>query len=135
MPRSYVIGEFAEELGVHPETVKRWCRNGDLDHTRTPGGDQRIPHRELLRLAGDARPRDQVALYARVSSPVSYPQIKSLPRSMNSAENTDIYRRNALMKRFCRSRLSAFSNSQPPISPPESLLISIYRVQIRSDSV
>ena len=68
MPRSYAIGEFAEELGVHPETVKRWCRNGDLDHTRTPGGDRRIPHRELLRLAGDARPRDQVALYARVSS-------------------------------------------------------------------
>jgi putative resolvase len=68
MPRSYAIGEFAEELGVHPETVKRWCRNGDLDYTRTPGGDRSIPHRELLRLAGDARPRDHVALYARVSS-------------------------------------------------------------------
>lgn len=68
MPRSYAIGEFADELGVHPETVKRWCRNGDLDYTRTPGGDRRIPHRELLRLAGDDRPRDQVALYARVSS-------------------------------------------------------------------
>jgi putative resolvase len=68
MPRSYAIGEFAEELGVHPETVKRWCRSGDLDYTRTPGGDRRIPHRELLRLAGDARPRDHVALYARVSS-------------------------------------------------------------------
>lgn len=40
----------------------------DLDYTRTPGGDRRIPHRELLRLAGHDRPRDQVALYARVSS-------------------------------------------------------------------
>jgi putative resolvase len=68
MPRSYSIGAFADELGVHSETVKRWCRNGDLDYTRTPGGDRRIPHRELLRLAGDARPRDHVALYARVSS-------------------------------------------------------------------
>ena len=68
MPRSYSIGEFAEELGVHPESVKRWCRCGDLDYTRTPGGDRRIPHRELLRLAGAERPRDQVALYARVSS-------------------------------------------------------------------
>jgi len=68
MPRSYAIGEFAEELGVHPETVKRWCRSDDLDYTRTPGGDRRIPHRELLRLAGDDRPHDQVALYARVSS-------------------------------------------------------------------
>lgn len=68
MPRSYSIGAFADELGVHSETVKRWCRNGDLDYTRTPGGDRRIPHRELLRLAGNARPCDHVALYARVSS-------------------------------------------------------------------
>ena len=68
MVRSYSIGEFADELGVHPETVKRWCRNDDLDYTRTPGGDRRIPHRELLRLAGDSRSRDQAALYARVSS-------------------------------------------------------------------
>lgn len=68
MPRSYAIGEFAEELGVHTETVKRWCRSNDLDYTRTPGGDRRIPHRELLRLAGDDRPRDRIALYARVSS-------------------------------------------------------------------
>lgn len=68
MPRSYAIGEFADELGVHPETVKRWCRSGDLEYTRTPGGDRRIPHRELLRLAGDDRPRDRVVLYARVST-------------------------------------------------------------------
>ncbi|MFC7198955.1 IS607 family transposase [Halospeciosus flavus] len=68
MPRSYSIGEFADELGVHPQTVKRWCRNGDLDYTRTPGGERRIPHRELRRLAGDTRPTDRVALYARVST-------------------------------------------------------------------
>ena len=68
MPRSYSIGEFADELGVHAQTVKRWCRNDDLDYTRTPGGERRIPHRELRRLAGDTRPTDRVALYARVSS-------------------------------------------------------------------
>ena len=68
MPRSYSIGEFADELGVHAQTVKRWCRNDDLDYTRTPGGERRIPHRELPRLAGDTRPTDRVALYARVSS-------------------------------------------------------------------
>jgi len=68
MPRSYAIGEFAEELGVHPETIKRWCRSDDLNYTRTPGGDRRIPHRELLRLAGHGRPQDRVALYSRVSS-------------------------------------------------------------------
>ena len=68
MPRSYSIGEFADELGVHAQTVKRWCRNDNLDYTRTPGGERRIPHRELRRLAGDTRPTDRVALYARVSS-------------------------------------------------------------------
>jgi putative resolvase len=67
MPRTYSIGEFADELGVHPQTVKRWCRNDDVDYTRTPGGERRIPHRELLRLAGSARQTDRVALYARVS--------------------------------------------------------------------
>lgn len=68
MPRSYSIGEFADELGVHVQTVKRWCRNGDVEYTRTPGGERRIPHRELLRLAGSSRQTDRVALYARVSS-------------------------------------------------------------------
>ena len=67
MPRSYSIGEFADELGVHAQTVKRWCRNDDLDYTRTPGGERRIPHRELRRLTGDARLTDCVALYGRVS--------------------------------------------------------------------
>ncbi|PSQ41701.1 IS607 family transposase, partial [Halobacteriales archaeon SW_5_68_122] len=66
MPRSYSIGEFADELGVHAQTVKRWCRNDELDYTRTPGGERRIPHRELRRLAGDTRPTDRVTLYARV---------------------------------------------------------------------
>jgi hypothetical protein len=31
MPRSYATGEFAEELGVHPEPVNRWWRNDDED--------------------------------------------------------------------------------------------------------
>ena len=68
MPRSYSVGEFADELGVHRQTVKRWCREDEIDYTRTPGGSRRIPRRELLRLSGDARPTDCVALYARVSS-------------------------------------------------------------------
>ena len=68
MPRSYSVGEFADELGVHRQTVKRWCREDEIDYTRTPGGSRRIPHRELLRLSGDTRPTDRVALYTRVSS-------------------------------------------------------------------
>lgn len=68
MPRSYSVGEFADELGVHRQTVKRWCREEEIDYTRTPGGSRRIPRRELFRLSGDSRPTDRVALYARVSS-------------------------------------------------------------------
>lgn len=51
------ISEFADGLGMHVQTVKRWCRNGDVDYTRILGGERRIPYRELFRLAGDARPR------------------------------------------------------------------------------
>ena len=68
MPRSYSVGEFADELGVHRQTVKRWCREDEIDYTRTPGDARRIPRRELLRLSDNARPTDCVALYGRVSS-------------------------------------------------------------------
>ena len=64
MPRSYSVGEFADGLGVHRQTVKRWCREDEIDYTRTPGGSRR----ELLRLSGDARPTDRVGLHGRVSS-------------------------------------------------------------------
>lgn len=67
MPRSYSVGEFADELGVHRQTVKNWCRDGELNFTRTPGGHRRIPHRELLRLSGDTQQTDKVAIYGRVS--------------------------------------------------------------------
>jgi len=66
MQRSYLIGEFADELGIHVQTVKRWCRNDNHGYTRTPGGERLIPHRELRRLAGGTRPTDHIALYARV---------------------------------------------------------------------
>ncbi|KXA93243.1 resolvase [candidate division MSBL1 archaeon SCGC-AAA259E17] len=68
MPRTYSTGEFAKELGVHIQTVKKWCREGEIDYVRTPGGKRRIPHRELLRLSGSEKPRDKVAVYGRVSS-------------------------------------------------------------------
>lgn len=68
MPRSYSVGEFADELGVHRQTVKRWCREDEIDYTRTPGDARRIPRRELLRLSDDARSTDCVGLYGRVSS-------------------------------------------------------------------
>jgi len=68
MAKVYSVGEFAEELGVHPETVKRWCREDKVTYVRTAGGHRRIPHSELQRLEGTTQPRtDKVAIYARVS--------------------------------------------------------------------
>lgn len=68
MTKVYSIGEFADELGVHPETVKKWCREGQLSYSRTPGGHRRIPHTELQRLTGEpSRRTDKVAIYGRVS--------------------------------------------------------------------
>jgi putative resolvase len=68
MTKVYSIGEFADELGVHPETVKKWCRENQIQYSRTPGGHRRIPHTELQRLTGKpSRRTDKVAIYGRVS--------------------------------------------------------------------
>lgn len=67
MPRSYSVGAFADEFGVHRQTVKNWCRDEQIDYTRTPGGHRRIPHRELMWLSGNTQSTDKVAICARVS--------------------------------------------------------------------
>jgi excisionase family DNA binding protein len=38
----YRVGQVAEMLGVHRDTVQSWCRDGDLAATQTPGGHYRI---------------------------------------------------------------------------------------------
>ncbi|PTD93339.1 IS607 family transposase [archaeon SCG-AAA382B04] len=91
MPRTYSTGEFAKELGVHIQTVKKWCREGELDYTRTPGGKRRIPRRELLRLSGSEKPRDRIAIYARVSS-------------HGQKKNRDLERQVKHLKEYARSR-------------------------------
>jgi excisionase family DNA binding protein len=55
MTKVYSVGEFADELGVHRETVKKWCREDQIQYSRTPGGHRRIPHTELQRLVGNRR--------------------------------------------------------------------------------
>lgn len=91
MPRTYSTGEFAKEFGVHIQTVKKWCREGELDYTRTPGGKRRIPRRELLRLSGSEKPRDRVAIYARVSS-------------HGQKKNGDLERQAKHLKEYARSK-------------------------------
>lgn len=36
------VGEAAQMLGVHPDTLKRWERAGHIASTRTPTGHRRF---------------------------------------------------------------------------------------------
>lgn len=44
----------AQQLGVHPATLRRWADNGDILVMTTPGGHRRFPASEVTRLRGDA---------------------------------------------------------------------------------
>jgi len=64
------IGKAAKELGVSPETLRRWEAEGTIRVERTPGGHRRY---DLASLRGWSRkepePSDRITLaYARVSS-------------------------------------------------------------------
>lgn len=90
MPETYSVGEFADKIGVHYQTVKRWCREGNLDYTKTPGGDRRIPQREVNRFTGNKKPQDNIIIYARVSS-------------HNQKENGDLQRQINQAKKYAKS--------------------------------
>ena len=73
-------------MGIHPNTLRRWEREGKIRVVRTPKGRRRIPESEVKRLLGikeeegkgikgDVKKR--VAIYARVSS---YDQKNDLER-------------------------------------------------------
>ena len=46
----YVISVFAEIAGIHPQTIRKYERNGLLDPTRTPGGSRRFSENDLNKL-------------------------------------------------------------------------------------
>ena len=64
------IKEAARELGVWPETLRRWEAEGKIEPPmRTPGGKRRYDLAKLRGLAPHKAPsRRQTLLYARVSS-------------------------------------------------------------------
>jgi molybdopterin-binding protein len=49
------IGEAAEMLGVSPETLRRWEREGRLRVERSAGGQRLVPLSEVSRLLADRR--------------------------------------------------------------------------------
>jgi molybdopterin-binding protein len=53
MPRreqSLAVGEAAAELGVSPDTIRRWDRAGRIKTTRDARNRRRVPRREIARL-------------------------------------------------------------------------------------
>lgn len=42
------LGQAAQLLGVHPNTLRRWADDGDIHCTRTPGGHRRFREVEIL---------------------------------------------------------------------------------------
>jgi putative resolvase len=70
MDQIYGIERAAALLGVHPDTTRRWERQGKIRVLRTPGGKRRIPESEIRRLRGEAfsLPQRVLAIYGRVFS-------------------------------------------------------------------
>src|SRR5574344_166171 len=63
----YSIHKAAEALGVSIVTVRRWCKSGKLESTRTEGNHRRFSCAEINRLVGKQNSKIVVG-YARVSS-------------------------------------------------------------------
>lgn len=65
------IGEAAKRLGVHPNRLRAWEKQGLIKPVRLPSGQRRYPIEEINRILGTggikAEP-DAVALYGRVST-------------------------------------------------------------------
>ncbi len=70
MDQLYGIKRAAALLGVHPDTIRPWERQGKIRVFRTPGGKRRIPASEIRHLRGEALtlPQRVLAIYGRVSS-------------------------------------------------------------------
>jgi len=71
--RLLTLKETCKLLGIHPNTLRRWEKEGKIRVVRTPKGRRRIPESEVNRLMGigDARSKGgkkRAAVYARVSS-------------------------------------------------------------------
>jgi molybdopterin-binding protein len=48
--KSLAIGEAAAELGVSPDTIRRWDRAGRIKTTRDERNRRRVPRAEVVRL-------------------------------------------------------------------------------------
>ena len=73
--RKYLrVGKAAEELGLHPITIRRWIKMGKIQAVRV-GIEARVPRAEIERLLGQKDSR-LLVLYARVSGHDQKPDLE-----------------------------------------------------------
>lgn len=73
--RKYLrVGRAAEELGLHPVTIRRWIKSGKLQAVRV-GLEARIPRTEIDRFLGQGDDR-LLVLYGRVSGHGQQPDLE-----------------------------------------------------------
>ncbi|MCQ5340226.1 MAG: IS607 family transposase [Candidatus Methanomethylicia archaeon] len=68
--RLLTLQEACRRLGVHPNTLRKWDKQGKIRIVRTVGGRRRIPESEVERLMGFVKPdiSKKAVIYVRVSS-------------------------------------------------------------------
>jgi molybdopterin-binding protein len=49
------LGEAAKQLGVSPDTLRRWAEAGRIDVELTPGGQRTVSQADVSRLAAERR--------------------------------------------------------------------------------
>lgn len=82
------IGEFAEKMGVDPDTVRRWDREGKIVSERTKGGHRRFPESELYKVENKQEEKYTVC-YGRVST---------------KNKEDDLQRQKQVMEMYCASK-------------------------------
>ena len=78
------ITEFADTLGVIPDTVRRWERIGKISPERTNGGHRRYTEKDIqdaLRMKVNDKPKRKV-IYCRVSGANQRDDLKSQVEAM-----------------------------------------------------
>ena len=49
------VGEAASQLGVSPDTLRRWAESGRIEVELTPGGQRTVSQADVTRLAAERR--------------------------------------------------------------------------------
>ena len=92
------IGKAAKELGVHPQTLRRWEKAGKIEAEWTPTGRRMYDLAKLRGLTPHKAPSSRVTLaYARVSS---------------HDQKEDLVRQVALLESFCAANGWTFETLQ-----------------------